>query len=101
VTAQQLAIFADPTARRTDPLTSVEAAASVPTGALEALILLKFTDHGPMTDDELCELLPEVFAPTAKTCRSRLVRRGLLVPTAERRPSSRNRDQVVWSLPCR
>lgn len=97
---QQLAIFSEPRARRTDPDTSFDAARDMPKpGGLEHAILRAFSVVGPMSDDELCELLGEdVYAPTAKTCRSRLVKRGLLVPTSERRPSWRGRDQIVWRL---
>lgn len=93
----QLDLFNAPKARRSDPSTSVDAAASLPPcGALERIILDQFGDAG-LTDDELCELV-DAYPPTVKTCRSRLAKRGLLVPTAERRPSWRGRDQIVWRL---
>jgi hypothetical protein len=94
----QLDLFNAPKARGSDPSTSVDAAASLPPcGSLESAILGCF-DAGGLTDDELCERV-EAYAPTVKTCRSRLAKRGLLVPTSERRPSWRGRDQIVWRLP--
>jgi hypothetical protein len=98
MTAQQLAIFADPAARRDDPRTAHEAAASVPTGALENQILEQFAIHGGLSDEDLCERLSHMYGPTVRTCRSRLVRRGLVVPTDARRPSARGRDLIVWRL---
>jgi hypothetical protein len=94
----QLVFFASPTARRIDPATSHEAAAAMPPlGRLERAILACFAD-GAKTDEEVCELLPECFPPTVKTCRSRLTKRGLLVPTGARRPSSRGHDMQVWAV---
>jgi hypothetical protein len=99
VTAQ-LALWAAPGVRRSDPDTS-HAAAAAPTGALERLILDTFAYNGgtELCDDELAARLPWLHGPTVKTARSRLSKRGLLVPTEARRPSARGRDQIVWRLP--
>jgi hypothetical protein len=99
VTAQ-LALWTAPAARKSDPPTS-HAAAAAPTGALERLILDTFAYNGgtELCDDELCAQLRWLHAPTVKTARSRLSKRGLLVPTDKRRPSARGRDQIVWRLP--
>lgn len=95
---QQLAMFVEPAARPTDPSTSRDAVQSLPPcSALESLILAQFDTRG-LSDDELCERV-DAYPPTVKTCRSRLVKRGLLIPTPERRPSWRNRDQIVWRKP--
>lgn len=99
MSAQQLSLLSEPRARAYDPPTSHAAAVSLPPcGALEQAILETFTRHGPLTDEEACELLPEVYGPTLRTCRSRLAKRGLLVPTGSLRPSSRGRDMRVWGL---
>lgn len=94
----QLAILTEPSARRSDAATSHEAAASLPPcGALESSILDAFARWGALTDEEVCERLPEMYGPTVRTCRSRLTKRGLLVPSG-RRPSSRGRDMTVWQV---
>lgn len=96
----QLELFNGPRARVDDPPTSVAAAASLPPcGALESLILDTFARWGAMTDEEACARLPEIYGPTLRTCRSRLAKRGLLVPTGELRASSRGRDMRVWGRP--
>lgn len=101
----QLALFTQPLARHDNPATSADAAAAVAphAGTLEALILETFAvernNRGMgLNDDELCELLAMNHAPTLKTARSRLTRRGLLVDSGTRRPSQRGRDSIVWSL---
>lgn len=100
MTTDQLSIFADPSSRRTDPDTSVAAAVSLPDlSALERLVLATFDRAVSLTDEELCEQLPDVYAPTLKSLRSRLKKRGLLVPTHSRRPSCRGREQIVWRRP--
>lgn len=96
----QLSLLSEPRSRHDNPETSRDAARAVAqhAGALENLILQEFCLHDYMTDDELCAWLPSHHAPTVKTCRSRLSKRGLLVDTGERRPSLRRRDQIVWRL---
>jgi hypothetical protein len=102
VTAQ-LSLFRGPQARATDPATSHEAAAAVTPAAseLENDILACLRVFGPLTDDEICQRLDAEWWPTVKTARSRLLDRGLVMPTGEKRMSVRNRPQQVWSLPCR
>lgn len=94
----QLAFFADPAARRTDPATSHAAAETVRPGKTEAAILAVARIAGPLTDDELCHRLPGLYGPTVKTARSRLSKQGLLVPDGVRM-SCRQREMTVWRIP--
>ena len=93
----QLALFRGPQARAGDPTTSHVAAATVTEpGLTEFRIMAAFESYGPLTDDELCEALPEFYPPTLKTARSRLSKRGALVPNGVR-PSARGRYMTVWT----
>jgi hypothetical protein len=93
----QLAFFVEPRARAVDPATSHAAAAQVTEpGWTEFRILAAYDSYGPLTDDELCEALPEFYGPTLKTARSRLTKRGLLEANGTR-PSFRGRDMTVWT----
>lgn len=94
----QLDLFNAPKARRSDPSTSVAAAQQVKSGPTEEAILVVLRMAGPLTDDELCHRLPGLYAPTVKTARSRLAKRGLLTP-AGTRLSCRQREMTVWRLP--
>lgn len=98
MTTMQLELFNAPKARRRDPDTSHEAAATAESWVTENAILTKFAIYGPMTDDELCAKCPLWHQPTLKTARSRVSKRGLLVDSGERRPSNRGRNQIVWEL---
>lgn len=94
----------EPQARHDGPDTSHAAAASLSLehlSGVEAAIVDAFSTGIGMTDDELCEHLPEHYAPTVKTARSRLAKRGALIDTGQRRPSQRGREQIVWAAaPC-
>jgi hypothetical protein len=84
--------------RATDPDTSAAAARAI-TGRTEALILGKFRSMGcSMTDDELCDALPNHYPPTVKSARSRLSNHRLLVDSGERRLSYRGCQQIAWKL---
>lgn len=97
----QLVIFSEPRARHNDSDTAFDAAkaASRRASLLEQNILDAYRVYGPMNDDELCGRLGNWYAPTVKSCRSRLNRRGLLMPSDVRRPSLRGVDSVVWQIP--
>ena len=97
--SDQLVIFAEARARRTDPDTSRDAARAVQqhAGTLENLILTEFCLHDGMTDETLCARMPDHYGPTVRTCRSRLTKRGLLVAAGIER-NSRNRDMTKWRL---
>lgn len=94
----QLTLLSEPRARRRDPETSQAAAKSISHGALERKILEAFHYYPNLSDDELCQVLRTSYWPTVKTRRSALSKRGLLVDSGERRPSVRQRDQIVWTL---
>lgn len=93
-------LFAEPTARNHDPITSHEAALAVRqhAGALQDRILAEFTARDRMTDDELIECIPDVYWPTLKKRRSELTALGLLVDSGVRRRNTRNRQMIVWKL---
>ena len=95
--AGQLVLFAEPRARRTDPSTSTQAAQAQRSQGVEADILTVVAFYGPATDDEIAARIPR-HAPTVKTARSRLTKRGLLAPTGDTRPSTLGRAQQIWRL---
>lgn len=94
----QLELFNAPKARSTDPETSKAAAESVEAWVQDDALLCKFAKHGPLNDDELAAVCPSWYPPTLKSSRSRLSKRGLLVPTGEKRPSNRGKPMQVWRL---
>lgn len=94
----QLAWNFGPRARRHDRPTAHAAAATIQPGPTEQAILRQFRYGFEITDDELAGMLPDLYAPTVKTARSRLAKAGLLVDTGRRRPSQRGCDQIVWRL---
>lgn len=95
----QLALFRGPQARGCDPITAHVAAATVnEPGYTEFRILAAFDVHGALTDDELVEMLPDFYGPTIRTARSRLTKKGLIVPTGATRLSGRGRDMTVWQV---
>jgi predicted ArsR family transcriptional regulator len=53
---------------------------------------------GPLTDEEIAARLPGLYEPTVRTARSRLSKRGLVVPTGETRRSARGREMHVWQV---
>lgn len=86
-----------PLARSSDPETSREAAKHTNPDRTERAILDSFATYGPMTDDELADRLPDWYAPTVRTARSRLSRAGFLRASGEGF-SKRNRRMSVWAL---
>jgi hypothetical protein len=65
-------------ARLNDPQTSVEAAKQL-TGKVDRAVLFHFRCTGrTFTDDQLCAELPEHYAASIKSARSRLTKSGLL-----------------------
>lgn len=85
--------------RHEDPETSL-AASRKQIGGAEAEIMVVFDrlDLGGLSDDELCACLPGWHAPTIKSARSRLSRRGLLVDSGVRRLSDTRSAMIVWKL---
>ena len=97
--ADQLVLLGEPRARRQDPDTSRDAARAVTqhAGRLENSILVEFCIRDGLTDEQLCERMPDYYGPTVKTCRSRLRKRGLLVAAGVVK-NSRGRDMTQWKL---
>ena len=95
----QLELFNQPKTRHTDTSTSRDAARAVTqhAGALENLILETFCLSDGLTDEALCERLPERYGPTVRTCRSRLSKRGLLVAAGVVK-NSRGHNMTQWKL---
>lgn len=95
----QLSLFAEPEARATDPPTSHAAAEAVSheAGRQETRIMERFAMFGPMTDETLCMRSPQWYGPTIRTARSRLSKRGFLVPDGVEK-NSRGRDMTIWKL---
>lgn len=89
--------------RGTDPGSSRTAISNSSAGAVEGRVLAMFRLFAALTDDELAGQLPDVYAPTIKSARSRLTLSvkhpdGVLVDSGMRRPSNRGRDMTVWKL---
>lgn len=100
----QLALFAAPTARQSDPATAHTAAAAVESGRIGSCLTdlrecFRAAGARGLTDDELCARLPRRYPPTVKSARSRLAKLGEVVPTDETRLSARGRSQTVWRCP--
>lgn len=95
-----------PRARRTDPTTSHNAAASVATDTVtrtQALILEALRAHGPLTDEQLCQRIADVERQPVsvsgiRTRRSELVTAGRVIDTGRRQPTLTGRSAIVWSL---
>jgi hypothetical protein len=81
-------------ARRTDPQTSHDAADTIGDQAERAIRRL-YAIPRHLTDDEICDLLPELYPPTVKSARSRLTKAGFLVGWGTE-PSARGRAMTVW-----
>jgi len=92
-------------ARRTDPITSHQAAASIDGERIrlsQHAVLRHFRRHGPMTDTELIEGYDGKIPQTdsgLRTRRSELVKKGLLVDTGRRELLETGRSSKVWGLP--
>ena len=96
----------EPRARRTDPSTSRNAAASVrELTTKQRAVLSTFRVRGPMTDEQLVEvygrmvkhsLYPEQSQSGLRTRRKELVRRGELADTGEKRRMQTGRMAIVW-----
>jgi hypothetical protein len=98
--SDQLALFAEPRARASDPDTSREAAEAVSHSAArqECRIMERFAMFGPMTDEELVMRSPQWREDTLKSARSRLKNRGLLIADGKRK-NSRGKNMTIWRLP--
>ena len=95
-----------PTARRTDPATSHEAAASITVQRMRAdhhLVLAALHDHGPMTDFALASRVSSALGRIVKQTsigvrRKELVTLGLVRNSGRRAPSDTGKASIVWTL---
>jgi hypothetical protein len=91
-----------PVARRTDPATSHAAARSVgDTGTIRARILELIRTEGPVTDEELVELIERRHPGTAtpsgiRTRRKELVDMGYLEDSGQRDTTRAGRQAAIW-----
>jgi predicted transcriptional regulator len=80
--------------RRSDPETSVEAAASVQVGALESIVYRAICER-PATSTELSERLGLSLVTVSPRLRP-LCNKGLIVDSGERRSGTSGRKSIVW-----
>ncbi len=87
--------------RKTDPETSLAAAASVTElTKKQELVLSVLRELGPMTDEQIAEQWVRPFSESGlRTRRSELVRRGLVRWTGEHRKLRSGRMARVWEAP--
>lgn len=97
VTLTQLSLL-EPRARRADPPTSRAAAAAQRGGVPRAIVAVLNDVRGGLTDDALCDRLPDLHPATVKTARSRLAKSGLVVDTGRTARSHRGCDMTIWRL---
>jgi hypothetical protein len=91
-------------ARATDPQTSHDAAASIPSDKIRAsqqAVLSVLRVHGPMDDTgiiEICMLAQPSQSPSGiRTRRSELVAKGLIADSGERRTLASGRKAIIWT----
>ena len=84
-------------ARWQDPATSHEAARKQRGGAAQAILAVFARHPEGLTDDEMAAELKTLHAPTVKSARSRLSKRGLLCDSGQTRLSSRGSPMIVWT----
>lgn len=86
-------------ARNTDPITSVMAADSVKdlTGAQQK-VLDALKAHGPMTDEQIFALDLGLTPSGARSRRSELVDRGLVVDSGEKGLTKARRSTIIWKV---
>lgn len=89
-----------PRVRRTDPITSHEAADHNDVEKSLGLVLSALKAFGPSADHELVNLLGQSgFTPQRlRTARAALVERGLVEESGIYRLTSHNRRAIVWQV---
>lgn len=92
--------MAGPTARVTDPDTSLEAGREAwkRRGPLQQRVLDALRTLGPSTDDELVAHLRNAHPGSVAKRRGELVDEGVVEATDQRRQSRWGRDCIVWKL---
>jgi hypothetical protein len=86
-------------ARNSDPATSVEAADRVHdiTGAQQR-VLEVLKAHGPLTDEQLVDLLPRMSPSGVRSRRSELVERRLVRDSGVTTTTKLNRRTIIWEI---
>ena len=86
-----------PLSRTSDPITSHQAAASIKSNDLEALVLRAIRESGKqgMTADELLEKFPDLSYSSITARPASLKRKGLIKDSGGRRPGRSGRSQAV------
>lgn len=99
-TTEQPTLFpTGPTARTTDPPTSLAAGQSLSTEALSVMqewVMCAHLEHLGLTDEQMCELLPDFHPPSLIKRRGELAKAGLVVDSGRTRFTKRWRDAIVW-----
>jgi len=89
-------------ARRSDPATSFQAAASVDLTNGQKIVMAAFRVRNQMTDDELVNLVAELRLKLSPSgCRSRrkeLVERGILRDSGVKALTPHKRTTTVWEI---
>jgi hypothetical protein len=85
-------------ARNSDPITSFEAADSVTSGLrrTQQIVLDVLIAHGPATDEQLCDLLPNWTPSGVRSRRKELVDRRLVVDSGACAFTKANRRTIIW-----
>ena len=88
-------------ARNSDPETSHQAAASIPSAAIresQEMVLEALRGYGPMPDFHLVPLLASRMSPSGiRSRRSELVTLGKVVDTGKRVRTDSGRQAIVWA----
>lgn len=85
-------------ARNSDPSTSVEAAdvASERLTEKQQQVLEVLQDHGPMTDEQLVDLLPRMSPSGVRSRRSELIERRLARDTGATTLTRMGNKTIIW-----
>lgn len=90
-------VFTPPTVRRTDPVTSHDAAASVTPSPGRIMCLSILYEQGPMTDHELSRASGIQINSIGKR-RQECTEALLVGDTGKTRPSPSGRQMIVWAI---
>jgi len=84
--------------RRSDPLTSHEAADTNDVHGSQVSVLLTLSMSGPLADHELVERIKDYSPSRVRTARSELVEMGMVEFTGFYRLTAGNRRTQVWQV---
>lgn len=96
-----LPLFPHAHARRSDPPTSHEAAASLTPEALQdsqKAVLEMLERYGPRTDTDLVALVRDYSSSRVRTARAELVTLGRVADSGQRIVLMSGRKSIVWKL---